>query len=129
MKRRDFLARGAVGVLGATIADSVVSGSLLGREVTLPAARTAAGARRGEPAPISEAEYAERRAKAQRLMAERHMQALFVEPGANLLYFSGIRWGRSERLFGMLLPRAGAPVFIVPAFETARAAAQVGNRF
>ena len=83
----------------------------------------------GEPAPISEAEYGERRAQAQRLMGELKLGALFVEPGANLQYFSGIRWGRSERLFGMLLPRSGDPVFVVPAFEEGRAADQIRGRF
>ncbi|HEX9108429.1 MAG TPA: Xaa-Pro peptidase family protein [Longimicrobiales bacterium] len=126
MKRRDFLVRGAAGTLGAAV---------VGLPVPLPSrvptSAPGAGAARlqREPSPISEAEYAERRAKAQRLMGEQGMAALFIEPGANLLYFSGIRWGRSERLFGMLLPQRGAPVFVVPGFETARAAAQIAGRF
>ncbi len=132
MKRRDFLRRGAAGAAGASLL-GVVPSVALAREVTGDSEATASPAARtrppGEPAPISEAELAERRSKAQRLMAERKLDALFLEPGANLLYFSGIRWGRSERLFGMLLPKTGAPVFIAPAFEANRAEAQIAHRF
>ncbi len=143
MKRREFL---GCGVAGAGMAALAGMGALpLGAEpapaagagagpVVVPGALAAAGAVTGsrppgEPAPIAEAEYAERRARAQRLMGEHKLDALFLEPGANLLYFSGIRWGRSERLFGMLLLRTGEPFFVVPAFEEGRAADQIGHRF
>src|SRR5512138_903210 len=131
MKRRDFVRRAVAGAGAASVMGALPGGfEETGRWFTHAAADGyAEPSPPAEPAPISESEYAERRAKAQRLMAELHIQALFIEPGANLLYFSGIRWGRSERLFGMLLPRAGAPVFVVPAFETARAAAQIRDRF
>lgn len=82
-----------------------------------------------EPPPISEEERRERRAKAQRLMATSAVSALLVEPGPSLDYFAGVRWGRSERLFAMLLPQRGEAVFICPAFEKERAESQIGNRF
>lgn len=82
-----------------------------------------------EPPPISEEERKERRAKAQRLMATSAVSALLVEPGPSLDYFAGVRWGRSERLFAMLLPQRGEAVFICPAFEKERAESQIGSRF
>lgn len=82
-----------------------------------------------EPAPISDAERAARRAKAQRLMVSAQVHALLVEPGPTLDYFSGLRWGRSERLFGLLIPRRGDSVVICPAFERERAENQIGGRF
>jgi Xaa-Pro dipeptidase len=82
-----------------------------------------------EPPPISDAERAERRAKAQRLMTTSAVHALLVEPGASLDYFGGVRWGRSERLFGLLIPRRGESVVICPAFERERAESQIGNKF
>lgn len=82
-----------------------------------------------EPAPISETERRERRAKAQRLMASANLSALLVEPGPSLDYFAGIRWGRSERLFALLLPQRGEAIFICPAFEKERAETQIGDRF
>ncbi|HEX6558881.1 MAG TPA: Xaa-Pro peptidase family protein [Longimicrobiales bacterium] len=82
-----------------------------------------------EPPPISDAERAERRAKAQRLMTSAAVSALLVEPGPSLTYFTNIQWGRSERLFAMLLPQRGEAVFICPAFEKERAENQIGDKF
>lgn len=82
-----------------------------------------------EPAPITEEERRERRAKAQRLMATSNVSALLIEPGPSMTYFSGIEWGRSERLFAMLLPQRGEAIFVCPGFERERAESQIGNRF
>jgi Xaa-Pro dipeptidase len=46
--------------------------------------------------------------------------ALFFAPGTSLYYFTGIRWGLSERLVGLVLPREGHPVVVAPAFEEGR---------
>jgi Xaa-Pro dipeptidase len=45
---------------------------------------------------------------------------LFFAPGTSLYYFTGIRWGLSERLVGLVIPRVGHPVLVVPAFEEGR---------
>jgi Xaa-Pro dipeptidase len=81
------------------------------------------------PAPISESERAERRDKAQRLLKELRYSAMLIESGANMTYFAGIEWGRSERLFALLVPQNGKPVVISPAFEQQRAEDQVAGRF
>jgi len=81
------------------------------------------------PLPISEAERAQRRDKAQRLMKELGYSAMLIEPGANMTYFTGIEWARSERLFAFILPQTGKPIVIAPAFEQQRAEDQVGGRF
>jgi Xaa-Pro dipeptidase len=81
------------------------------------------------PAPISETERAARRDKAQRLMKELGYSAMLIEPGANMIYFAGIEWGRSERLFALILPQTGKGIVISPAFEEQRAANQVDGRF
>ena len=81
------------------------------------------------PLPISEAERAQRRDKAQRLMKELGYSAMLIEPGANMTYFTGIEWARSERLFAFILPLTGKPIVIAPAFEQQRAEDQVGARF
>ena len=81
------------------------------------------------PAPISEAERVLRREKAQTLMKQLGFAAMLIEPGANMTYFTGIEWGRSERLFAFLLPATGKPVVVSPAFERQRAEDQVAGRF
>jgi Xaa-Pro dipeptidase len=84
---------------------------------------------RDAPLPISESERAKRRDKAQRLMKELGYSAMLIEPGANMTYFTGIEWARSERLFAFILPQSGKPVVIAPGFEQQRAEDQVGGRF
>ena len=81
------------------------------------------------PAPISESEREQRREKARTLMKQLGFSAMLIEPGANMTYFAGIEWGRSERLFALLLPVTGKPVIISPAFEQQRAEDQVNGRF
>src|SRR6266853_1670367 len=72
--------------------------------------------------PITTDEFRERLLHAQKLMTELtpKYDALFVAPGTSLYYFTGIRWGVSERLLALVLPRKGEPVVVVPAFEEGR---------
>ncbi len=72
--------------------------------------------------PITAEEFRERLQHAQKLMAELEPKydALFVAPGTSLYYFTGIRWGISERLLALVLPRGGDPIVIVPGFEEGR---------
>lgn len=72
-------------------------------------------------APISEDEYRTRMEKARRLMADNDIDALYIEPGSGLFYYTGIRWSNSERMFGMVLPARGEPAYVCPSFEEARA--------
>src|SRR5437899_5876352 len=72
--------------------------------------------------PITAEEYRARLQYAQKLMTELEPKydALFVAPGTSLCYFTGIRWGMSERLLSLVLPRTGEPIVVVPAFEEGR---------
>jgi Xaa-Pro aminopeptidase len=67
--------------------------------------------------PISLAEYQQRIAKAQQLMQEQNISALYINAGTNLSYFTGTDWYTSERLVGALLPVNGDLVYIAPWFE------------
>lgn len=77
--------------------------------------------------PITKEEHEARLEKARQLMTENNIDAIFMEGGTSLDYFTGIHWGRSERLFGMLLPKNGSAFFISPKFEETRAQEQTGN--
>ncbi len=68
-------------------------------------------------APIAREEYLARFAKAQQLMTQQGIGALLIEPGASLVYFTGVQWWRSERLTAAVLPREGPPTIVTPAFE------------
>ena len=69
--------------------------------------------------PITAEEFAARREHARALMAaaEPGFDALYVTSGSGLYYFTGFRWGLSERLMAFVLPRKGEPLFVCPAFE------------
>jgi Xaa-Pro dipeptidase len=60
-------------------------------------------------------------------MAENRIDAISMAGGTSLNYFSGIRWGNSERMFLMVLPRRGDPFFVCPAFEQDRAQEQIST--
>jgi Xaa-Pro dipeptidase len=72
--------------------------------------------------PITPEEFLGRLHHAQELMSTLNpkFDALLLGPGTSLYYFTGIRWGLSERLLALVLPRTGQPVLISPAFEEAR---------
>jgi len=76
----------------------------------------------GRVRPITADEFHGRMLQAQKLMSESDPKydALFIAPGTSLYYFTGIRWGISERLLALILPRTGDPIVVVPAFEEGR---------
>jgi Xaa-Pro dipeptidase len=72
--------------------------------------------------PITPDEFRARLAHAQQLMSQSNAKfdALIIGPGTSLYYFSGIRWWLSERLLALVIPAAGQPILITPAFEESR---------
>ena len=67
--------------------------------------------------PISAAERSARLDHARELMSVRGVDAIVLEPGASMVYFTGVEWRRSERLTLAVVPRRGDPVIITPFFE------------
>jgi len=74
-----------------------------------------------QAAEVSEASYRARIAKVQEAMKEFGLQAMVLEPGPAMMYLTGVRWGRSERSFVLVLPQKGEPAFVLPGFEEMRA--------
>jgi Xaa-Pro dipeptidase len=77
--------------------------------------------------PIGADEYLARQEQARRLMKDNAIDAIFVEGGTTLSYFTGLHWWLSERLFAMVLPQRGDPFFVSPAFEEGRAREKLGR--
>jgi len=71
--------------------------------------------------PISDDERKARIEKAQRLMIQNKIDAIFIESGTNLFYYTGIQWGASERMFALVLPARGDIAYVCPKFEEGRA--------
>jgi Xaa-Pro dipeptidase len=81
--------------------------------------------RRGEAQPITTAERRLRIERAQQLMVANKIDAICLAGGTSLNYFSGARWGNSERLFMMIIPVRGNAFFVCPGFEEDRAREQI----
>lgn len=75
---------------------------------------------KGDVSPISTAEREARIAKAQRLLTENKMDALVLEAGTGLHYFTGINWSQSERTMAAIIPAKGDVKYVCPAFEESR---------
>jgi Xaa-Pro dipeptidase len=58
--------------------------------------------------PITDDERRARIEKAQRLMVEQRIDAIFLESGSSLFYYTGVRWGASERMFAAVIPARGS---------------------
>jgi Xaa-Pro dipeptidase len=67
--------------------------------------------------PIGRGERMSRIARAQALMRANGIGAVLIEPGSSLVYFTGVRWSRSERLTAAVLPVEGEPLVVTPFFE------------
>lgn len=67
--------------------------------------------------PIGREERAARVARAQALMRRHGIGAVLIEPGASLVYFTGVGWSRSERLTAAVLPVEGEACVVTPFFE------------
>jgi Xaa-Pro dipeptidase len=93
----------------------------------LPPSIAALTSMKDQATPITAEERRGRIERARRLMAERGIDALMLTGGTSLVYFSGIRWGLSERLFAMVLPAKGDAFYVCPAFEEDRAREQIAT--
>src|SRR5438105_13159180 len=75
--------------------------------------------------PITADERKARIEKAKRLMAAQKIDAIILAGGTSLNYFTGIRWGNSERLTAVVIPKVGNPFIVTPAFEEDRTREQL----
>jgi Xaa-Pro aminopeptidase len=71
--------------------------------------------------PITMEERRARIEKAQKLMRENRIDAIYIEPGSSMFYYTGMRWGTSERMFATVIPARGEIAWVCPKFEEERA--------
>jgi len=119
--RRSFLGSLAAGLV---LPDIVAAQQ---PDASLPPSIAALTPMRDGVQPITAAERRGRIDKARRLMGQHRIDALMLTGGTSLVYFSGIRWGVSERLFAMVLPVKGEAFYVCPAFEEGRAREQIAT--
>ena len=124
--RRDFL-RASAGLAGAAFfskgfasADTSEIEAIQQRQ-DVPAVIRNLRRMTADVVPISDDERRSRIAKAQRLMGEQKIDAIYLEPGSSMFYFTGVRWGTSERMFAAVIPQRGELAWVCPKFEEERA--------
>ncbi|MCH2058443.1 MAG: Xaa-Pro peptidase family protein [Thalassotalea sp.] len=66
---------------------------------------------------IQISEYQARIEKAQALMKAQNIDAVYLNAGSNLYYFTGTRWYASERMVAAVIPQQGDIFYIAPHFE------------
>src|SRR5215212_10513366 len=123
--RRDFL-RLSAGIAGATLLGSSLayadSESIEPQQQgSQPEAVRRLRRMTDNVVPITMEERKSRIDKAQRLMREHRIDAIYIEPGSSMFYYTGMRWGTSERMFAMVLPARGEIAWVCPKFEEERA--------
>jgi Xaa-Pro dipeptidase len=131
--RRRFLGCSALALGGAALGAASESTPSAGGHGTadaasdLPPAVAALGPLKSKPEPISSDERRSRLARAGRLTKEHGLDALLLTGGTSLTYFTGMKWGLSERLLAVVLPVRGKPFVVTPAFEEERAREQMAH--
>ena len=106
MNKREFLKLSGAAGVAATLPQAAIS-----QETASLTNMT------GDARPITVEERLARVEKAQDLMLKAGIDALLLEAGSALVYFTGVRWWRSERFTGAIIPANGDIAFITPYFE------------
>ncbi len=107
--------------------DAARSGAGAGANTELPPAIRDLSPMRDGVVPISVDERRARIEKAKKLLRDNGMDALMLTGGTSMEYFTGIRWGLSERLLAAFIPVRGSAFLVTPKFEEERALEQAHN--
>jgi Xaa-Pro dipeptidase len=96
-------------------------------QASLPPSIAALQSMREQAKPITVGERHARLERARELMAKNHIDAILLPGGTSLLYFTGVRWDNSERLFAAVVPASGEGFCVCPSFEEGRAREQLNR--
>ncbi len=128
ISRKKFLTLSALGAFGLTQASCVSKSSedqLDQKQSDLPPSIEALTSLKDRVRPITNEERKKRIEKAKRLMHKNNMDAIVIMGGSTLEYFSGIKWGISERMLALIIPQKKDPFIVCPYFEKSRAMEQI----
>ncbi len=125
--RRTFIQSGAVAGIGLGVSACNSSPATAPAPAAAPAAGgpnlafAALKSMTADVKPITADERAARVEKARKLMADNKIGAIYLEGGSSMFYYTGVRWGLSERPFVCVIPAKGDLAWVCPAFEEERA--------
>ncbi|MDB4876598.1 MAG: peptidase [Gemmatimonadetes bacterium] len=120
MNRRQFVNRSSGLIGAAAIGPSIIDPTTAFAETLSADLATSRSVGLSAPA-ITDDERQGRIEKARRLMTQNGIGAIFLEGGTSMFYFTGVRWGNSERTFGVVIPAKGELAWVTPGFEEQRA--------
>ena len=126
MKRRDFIRSSTLSVAIGTAGTATLLSTLSSCDATVPsesAKKSPLDDLKSMTDDIKQITVAERKVrieKAQRLMTENKIGAIYLDGGTSMEYFTGIRWGNSERMMAAIIPAKGDIKYVSPHFEEAR---------
>ena len=89
-----------------------------------PPAIAALTSMRAQASPITVDERRARLERARALMHANKLDAVMLNGGTSLDYFTGMKWGLSERLLAVIIPAKGEAFLVTPRFEEERALEQ-----
>jgi Xaa-Pro dipeptidase len=115
MKRRDFLNMSTLAA-GTFVINSCASGEKQPSEAMPEKLKPMTD----NMVPISLKEREGRIEKAQRLLVDSKIEALVLDAGTSLEYFTGISWYPSERPLVAIIPARGEVKYVCPGFEESR---------
>jgi Xaa-Pro dipeptidase len=98
-----------------------LGGELVEDDCSLPPSIAALQPMTAGIVPISDDERRGRIEKARRLMKEQKIDAIVLEGGSSMFYYTGVKWGLSERPFVVVIPVEGELAYVTPGFEEMRA--------
>ena len=117
IKRRDFINLSAIAATGmAAIGSRASNAETKGKRSATDDLQSMTG----DVAPITVKEREARIKKAQRLLTEQKIEALILDAGTSLEYFTGISWWPSERAMVAIIPARGDTRYVCPGFEESR---------
>lgn len=118
IKRRDFIKLSTGSAAGATLLASCSTPAATPPPSSSPLDKLTNMT--ADIKPITKEERLSRIERAQKLMTDNKIQALYLDAGTSMEYFTGIKWGQSERMLAAIIPASGAVKYISPAFEAER---------
>jgi Xaa-Pro dipeptidase len=120
LSRRRFLVAAAATAPALALQAQDKSSAVACADTSLPKPILALADRRKEIVPITVEEREARLERARELMKQYKIDAIVMTTGSSLQYFTGARWGQSERLFAYVIPAAAAPFVVCPYLERDR---------
>ncbi|MHB1191918.1 MAG: M24 family metallopeptidase [Longimicrobiales bacterium] len=125
ISRRHFLGASTLATAGAALDPGAALAAPAPLPQDLPPSIARLGSWADRVRPITVEERSGRVERARALMRSGGLDALYLNGGTSMAYFTGIRWGVSERLFAVVVPVRGDAFVVCPAFEEDRAREQL----